>query len=161
MPFLPFIFSFGCAISFYCGLSTRRASLRRFVGKAGFRHSPFASPSFPISLPDRDSNRCYVVHAVCRLFVRYPHIATHMPGRTAFRLLPLPSSEVGRYVSTPGSPSPPHTGTNRGLVPVADWSFRFSEPATIVSPRLFRDCFLSKSSSLFRCKVSVQTGPVP
>lgn len=45
-PKQPFIFSFGCAPSFYSWLSTRKAPLLRFAGKAGFRHFPFSCSSF-------------------------------------------------------------------------------------------------------------------
>ena len=49
----PFVFSFGCAISFCKRRTLAQSQLVRFAGKAGFCHFPFAFSSL-ISLPDRD-----------------------------------------------------------------------------------------------------------
>ena len=142
-PKLPFIFSFGCATSFYSWLSTRGVPLRRLAGKAGFRHFPFASFSFLVSPPDKDSTLMIRRTRRCRLFVWWQPSHRDAHGQSnGISFIAASDPERKRYVSTPRCSSPLHAGTRRDLVPVGG--------QVISYPRTRHDLFhLAFSATVF------------
>lgn len=122
---------------------------------------PFSLCRFSIPSTGNRQDSPTLIHRTRRLSALRPLKSTAKAalwvGRTAYPLVPFPSCQrtacflslVFFPASCRNKPSPVLSG---GQV------LSNQNPPRSVLPRLFRDRFLSKSSSLFRCKVSMQTG---
>ena len=154
-PFIPS----GYAISFYIERSLARTLPRRFTHKAAFcLFFPFP---FLHSFDREQTRQPQLIHRTRRLSDLRPLKSTAKAalwgGRTAYPLVPFPSCQrTACFLSLMFFPA----SCRNKPFPVLSGGQVLSNqnPPRSVLPRLFRDRFLSKSSSLFRCKVSAQTG---
>lgn len=141
-PESPFLFSFGCAISFCSGHPFAQAVPTLCLRRQASVIPPSAGLSlFPVSRPDKDGVPIRRTRPCRPFFLRHPPQAGCAERFYGMSLLPLPPRS-----RTARSPRPEVlpgclAGTCHALVPAADRSFRISEPATncLASnfPRLF------------------------
>lgn len=152
-PFIPS----GYAISFISNVHSHE----RYLAALHTRQRPaFSLCRFSIPSTGNRQDSPTLIHRTRRLSALHPLKSTAkqpygLVGRhTRLCRFHLASE---RHVSYPWYSSRLHAGISRPLCCQADKSFR-TKSATICLASSFRDRFLSKSSSLFRCKVSMQTG---